>query len=166
MGHHYVTIIGGEEHGYDGLVIEVEDPWPRFGTICDTMPDGKLRHFDLRPGTEPPWIADWVDPGSIPDDIISQPEPGPGQQGPEGAAGPPGPAGAEGPPGPSITYEGDWAAGTTYGVMDVVRHDDASWISLSSLNIGHEPGLEESSGNWGYVAGDGATGATGPTGAT
>ena len=92
-----------------------------------------------------------------------------GETGATGATGAMGPQGPQGVPGISGTgggmaYLGTYAAGTNYGVGDVVQWGGSSWVSLVAGNAGSTPGT--SALTWGMLAAAGAPGATGATGAT
>jgi hypothetical protein len=63
---------------------------------------------------------------------------GPGQQGIPGVDGAEGPAGPEGPPGQGFDFVGDWEVATTYEELDVVTHEDVTYIATIG-NTGVEP---------------------------
>jgi hypothetical protein len=85
-----------------------------------------------------------------------------GPQGPAGATGPKGdagPAGAPGPPGPAgLNYQGDYAAGVSYALHDVVTFAGSSYVSLVGGNEANTPGV---SGQWAVLAQGGVGGGSG-----
>jgi len=83
-----------------------------------------------------------------------------GYPGPAGAIGPAGPVGAAGPAG--LNYRGGYSGNAVYGVGDAVTFDGASYISLTTGNMGNSPGSQ--SGLWGVLAAAGAAGADGAQG--
>ncbi len=93
-----------------------------------------------------------------------------GLTGAQGVAGPMGSTGPTGPSGPPLTFQGTWNNGTTYTTGDAVFSNGASYISLSSGNINHDPAsgapwaLLAQQGSTGTTGGTGPTGASGPTG--
>jgi hypothetical protein len=54
-----------------------------------------------------------------------------------------------------IIPKGDWSADTQYDMLDLVRHNKASWISKRA-NKGVEPS-EANSDDWQVMAKDGAS---------
>lgn len=54
-----------------------------------------------------------------------------------------------------IIPKGDWNATTEYEMLDLVRHNNASWISKKD-NIGQEPS-ESNADNWQLMAKDGTS---------
>jgi Collagen triple helix repeat (20 copies) len=99
-------------------------------------------------------------------DVALAPSGTSGAQGPEGPAGPAGPAGptgATGPTGPQgpaglagLNYQGAYAAGTVYGLHDVVTLAGSSYVSLVADNVSNTPGV---SSQWAVLAQGGASGA-------
>lgn len=79
-----------------------------------------------------------------------------GFQGSQGVAGPAGPAGAVG-----VTYRGNWGAGVTYHVNDVIEYAGASFLAATA-STGAQPDISPS--QWAVLAVNGSTGATGPSG--
>jgi hypothetical protein len=54
-----------------------------------------------------------------------------------------------------IMQKGDWSADIQYDMLDIVRHNNASWISKRA-NIGVEPS-EVNSDDWQVMAKDGVS---------
>ena len=94
-----------------------------------------------------------------------------GPTGATGAAGATGPAGPTGPTGPQgLTWPGTWSGATTCALNDGVEFNGASYISIQSGNLNHQP--DTSPTFWNTLAeaaaagSTGAAGASGPAGAT
>ncbi|WP_263383896.1 DNRLRE domain-containing protein [Granulicella arctica] len=82
-----------------------------------------------------------------------------GALGPSGATGPAGSAGPTGATGiAGLAYRGTYVSNTNYGLNDAVTFQGASYISLTTTNVGQTPGL---SANWSLLAAQGAAGAVG-----
>jgi len=156
-----IAVFGDPLH--PGLVIHVGEPWPRAGYIHELIA-GDVRKYKMREGG-PPYIADYVAPGSE-SNFEQETEGSPGATGPQGAQGPEGPAGSAGEPGPGLNYRGVWAAGTTYTVLDTVRHNGASYMCRVQESIGMDPEIPGAPVHWGLIAEQGDAGPTGETGAT
>jgi hypothetical protein len=88
----------------------------------------------------------------------------PGTIGPAGPTGAAGLAGATGPQGPPVNFRGVWSNATTYALGDAVFFNGASYISLVSGDLSHQPDV--SPAQWSLLAQQGAVGAAGTTGAT
>ena len=91
-----------------------------------------------------------------------------GATGPAGPAGPVGPIGAMGAAGPAgpagapgLSFQGAYAAGSTYALNDVVTYSGSSFVSLTGGNRGNTPGL---TAQWAVLA-QGGTGSGGSGGA-
>ena len=84
-----------------------------------------------------------------------------GVQGLAGSTGPMGPTGAVGAVG--MAFKGVWTNVTTYVVNDTVTLGGSTWLSVTNVNLGHNP-TNDSGANWTVLAVAGATGATGLTG--
>jgi hypothetical protein len=91
-----------------------------------------------------------------------------GATGPAGPAGPVGPSGATGAVGPAgpagapgLSFEGAYAAGSTYALNDVVTYSGSSFVSLTGGNRGNTPGV---AAQWAVLA-QGGTGSGGTSGA-
>lgn len=61
----------------------------------------------------------------------------------------------------ACTPKGDWVTGTSYEIIDIVKHDGASWMSKVANNV-EEP--SESAVNWLMLAKDGVDGTDGTDG--
>jgi hypothetical protein len=85
-----------------------------------------------------------------------------GPIGPAGPVGATGAAGATGPQGPPISFQGTYAAGTSYALGAAVYFNGSSYISLISANKGNQPDINPAS--WSLLAQQGAQGLPGPTG--
>src|ERR1700685_1450787 len=83
----------------------------------------------------------------------------PGPTGAPRTAGPTGPTGPQG-----LTWQGTWTGATTYALNDAVQFNGTSYISIQASNLNHEP--DTSPTFWNMLAQAGATGPTGPRGAT
>src|ERR1700733_1257879 len=85
-----------------------------------------------------------------------------GPAGPQGPAGPAGPAGATGPVGPAgapgLSFQGAYAAGSTYALNDVVTYQGSSFVSLTGGNRGNTPGV---AAQWSVLAQGGTGSGTG-----
>jgi Collagen triple helix repeat (20 copies) len=78
-----------------------------------------------------------------------------GPQGPVGLAGPAGATGPVGPAGaPGLSFQGAYAAGSTYALNDVVTYQGSSFVSLTGGNRGNTPGV---AAQWSVLA-QGGTG--------
>ena len=81
-----------------------------------------------------------------------------GPAGPQGPAGPAGATGATGPVGPAgapgLSFQGAFAAGSTYALNDVVTYQGSSFVSLTGGNRGNTPGV---AAQWSVLA-QGGTG--------
>ncbi|HEX3968675.1 MAG TPA: DNRLRE domain-containing protein, partial [Edaphobacter sp.] len=85
-----------------------------------------------------------------------------GATGPKGDAGAPGPAGPQGAPGAAgLNYQGEYAAGVSYALHDVVTFGGSSYVSLAGGNEANTPGV---SGQWAVLAQGGASGSGGGAG--
>jgi hypothetical protein len=79
-----------------------------------------------------------------------------GPQGSQGATGATGPAGPVGPQGlPGLNYQGDYAAGVSYALHDVVTFAGSSYVSLAANNEANTPGVTS---QWAVLAQAGAGG--------
>src|SRR6202142_3551996 len=89
-----------------------------------------------------------------------------GPQGPIGMTGATGSTGNTGAQGPPVSFRGTWLVGTTYLIGDSVFFNGTSYISLVNPNVGHQPDTDvaNGTGNWAFLAQQGATGLTGSTG--
>jgi hypothetical protein len=89
-----------------------------------------------------------------------------GEQGPTGYPGPGGSAGATGPAGPigpaGVNWRRGYSGNAIYGVGDAVSFGGASYISVTTGNMGNEP--DSSPSEWGLLAAAGTIGAAGATG--
>jgi Collagen triple helix repeat (20 copies) len=87
-----------------------------------------------------------------------------GPAGPVGPAGPTGAAGVTGPAGPAgapgLSFQGAYAAGSTYALNDVVTYSGSSFVSLTGGNRGNTPGI---AAQWAVLA-QGGTGSGGSGG--
>ena len=90
-----------------------------------------------------------------------------GSTGPAGPTGLTGATGSQGPTGATgavgIQFQGVWTNITTYLLNDVVTLGGSTWLSVTNVNLGHNP-TNDSGANWTVLAVAGATGATGLTG--
>ena len=88
-----------------------------------------------------------------------------GPAGPQGVAGPTGPVGPQGLQGPAgapgLSFQGAYAAGSTYALDDVVTFSGSSFVSLTGGNRGNTPGV---AAQWAVLA-QGGTGGSGGGGA-
>lgn len=83
---------------------------------------------------------------------------------PGGATGPQGATGATGASGPrGATFAGTWSSFTTYAIGDIVEYNGSSYAAILA-GTNHQP--DSSPTYWELLAEMGATGATGPVGAT
>ncbi|AFL87046.1 collagen triple helix repeat protein [Terriglobus roseus DSM 18391] len=117
------------------------------------------------PGLDPLWslLAQQGDTGAA------------GPQGPQGVAGVTGATGATGPVGATgaagLRWLGSWDAAMGYVTGDAVAYNGASYVSLSSANVGVTPGtapmwsLMAAAGARGLAGADGRNGAAGADGA-
>jgi hypothetical protein len=84
-----------------------------------------------------------------------------GPAGPQGVAGPTGPVGPQGLQGPAgapgLSFQGAYAAGSTYALDDVVTFSGSSFVSLTGGNRGNTPGV---AAQWAVLA-QGGTGGSG-----
>lgn len=88
-----------------------------------------------------------------------------GAQGSTGPTGAQGATGSQGPTGPTgINWEGAYSIGVTYAIDDAVISAGAAWISITGANIGNVPASSPTF--WSLLAASGATGPSGPSGAT
>ena len=60
-----------------------------------------------------------------------------------------------------MSFQGDWAGGTTYAALQVVTFGGSSYVSLADDNTGNQP---DSSAEWALIAQKGDTGDQGPQG--
>jgi hypothetical protein len=82
-----------------------------------------------------------------------------GPAGPQGVAGPTGPVGPQGLQGlagaPGLSFQGAYAAGSTYALDDVVTFSGSSFVSLTGGNRGNTPGV---AAQWAVLAQGGTVG--------
>lgn len=72
-------------------------------------------------------------------------------------------AGLNGNDGQGFTYQGTYSSSTTYNYYDVVTYNGSSYICMANNVYANQPDISQF---WAVIAQKGATGATGPAGAT
>lgn len=134
---HSITLHGGPK---DGVVEEVNDPWPRTQLVVSDGEGGTLTYY-VR--DEEPEEADY-EPNPTEDGLGTEPPFGAvGPEGPQGPEGPEGPQGPEGPRGEGFNFVGTYKAENTYAKGDCVFKGNIAYVSIVNGNTGHDPETDE-----------------------